>query len=81
MMVDDDEEDLEAGRGAGCMTVGIGVVGDFTVTSIRGPAGDRLAPEAELARSGGLTPAAGRDIVGRFLQLGPGSGPDANPCL
>jgi HAD superfamily hydrolase (TIGR01509 family) len=35
MMVGDSEEDMEAGRRAGCMTVGIGVVGDFIATSIR----------------------------------------------
>ena len=35
MMVGDSEEDMEAGRRAGCVTVGIGVVGDFTATGIR----------------------------------------------
>lgn len=34
VMVGDSEEDMVAGRRAGCITVGIGVQGDFTATGI-----------------------------------------------
>jgi HAD superfamily hydrolase (TIGR01509 family) len=35
VMVGDSEEDMQAGRSAGCITVGIGVQGDYTASSLR----------------------------------------------